>query len=230
MPAVNSSRIYLRKVNAAFAAGVSKGDYVLDAGAGEQPYADLFDHAVYESADFTKVESKTYAPQTYVCDLAQIPVDDGRFDHVVLNQVLEHVPDPIVILTELRRVLKPGGRIICTCPLYYEEHEQPYDFFRYTQFAHQMMFAKSGFEVKSIDWLEGYFGTVSYQLKGIARNLPVWPASDAGFFMRLRHACILYFARSAARLLTGPMARLDVALKYEDKGYPKNYVVIAEAI
>src|SRR3954471_22930799 len=65
----NASRWRLRSENAAFAADVPAGAYVLDAGAGEAPYRALFDHAHYESADFEQV-AKPYGVNTYVCDLA----------------------------------------------------------------------------------------------------------------------------------------------------------------
>jgi len=76
---------------------------VLDAGAGEQPYRHHFLHCRYEAADFEAVK-KRYATSTYVCDLARIPVEDGRFDAVVFSQVMEHLPDPIAALREIRRV------------------------------------------------------------------------------------------------------------------------------
>ena len=81
------------------------------------------------------MKAKTYTEQDYVCDLAAIPVDDARFDHVRLTQVLEHLPEPATVLAELRRVLKPGGTLWLTAPLFYAEHERPYDFFRYTPFG-----------------------------------------------------------------------------------------------
>lgn len=107
------------------------GALVLDAGAGTAPYAELFSHARYESADFEKLE-KEYA-STYVCDLGAIPVEDARYDAVVFNQVMEHLPEPARVLAELGRVIKPGGRMIYTGPFFYEEHEGPYDFYRYTR-------------------------------------------------------------------------------------------------
>ena len=59
----------------------------------------------YESADFQQVD-KEYQPVTYVCDLAEIPVEDNRYDAIVFNQVMEHLPEPETVLRELARVLK----------------------------------------------------------------------------------------------------------------------------
>jgi hypothetical protein len=85
--AVNSSRVHLAEYNREFAARIPRGALVLDAGAGDAPYRHLLAHTQYESADFEQVD-KPYAKSTYVCDLSRIPVDAGRIDHVMLNQVL----------------------------------------------------------------------------------------------------------------------------------------------
>ncbi|MGG2461625.1 methyltransferase domain-containing protein [Streptomyces sp. RGM 3693] len=44
-------------------------------------------------------------------DLHQLPFPDASFDHLFLCFVLEHLPDPVRALTELRRVLRPGGTL-----------------------------------------------------------------------------------------------------------------------
>lgn len=41
---------------------------------------------------------------------------DERFDAVVLNHVIEHVPDPVATLKECRRILKKGGRLVLMTP------------------------------------------------------------------------------------------------------------------
>lgn len=44
------------------------------------------------------------------------PYQEGQFDLIILNQVIEHLPDPAAILEKLRRLLKPGGRFALSFP------------------------------------------------------------------------------------------------------------------
>lgn len=222
----NSSRERLSQETAAFAAAVPEGALVLDAGAGTGPYRHLFAHARYESADFEQVD-KEYARSTYVCDLKDIPTEDERFAFIIFNQVLEHLNEPKRVLAELHRVLEPGGKMLYTGPLFYEEHEKPYDFYRYTQFGLRYLFGETGFEVERLDWLEGYFGTAAYQLSGLARFLPSRPKQLGGGLVGYGLAT----AMLPARLFFGACAvgfhRLEMRAKFTERGYPKNYLIIA---
>jgi SAM-dependent methyltransferase len=47
-----------------------------------------------------------------VADVQNLPFEDGAFDCVVANWVIHHLPDPDVGLTELSRVLRPGGCLV----------------------------------------------------------------------------------------------------------------------
>lgn len=227
-PMMNSSRVHLKRYVSRFAKGTRKGMLVLDAGAGRSPYRKLFKHARYEAADLAQLNTK-YAPLDYVCDLRAIPVEDERFDRILFNQVLEHIPDPPLVLAELYRVLKPGGRLLCSVPLFYAEHQQPYDFYRYTQFALRKLFEDAGFRIVRLEWLEGYFGTMSYQLNQMHASLPC----DLSEIRRLglgKRAIVVAPTILATRLVAGRLggfyAQLDVDSKQTDRGMPKNYVVI----
>lgn len=52
-----------------------------------------------------------------VADLHRLPFGDKAFDSVVANNVLEHLYDPLAGLTEIRRILRPGGRVFALVPL-----------------------------------------------------------------------------------------------------------------
>jgi ubiquinone/menaquinone biosynthesis C-methylase UbiE len=50
-----------------------------------------------------------------VADLTRLPYANGYFDAVVCGWVLEHLPDPRSGLSELARVLRPGGKLLLMC-------------------------------------------------------------------------------------------------------------------
>lgn len=221
----NSSRTWLDRENIAFAATVPTNALVLDAGAGPQPYRKHFAHCTYEAADFEKVD-KEYAKSTYVCDLGSIPVEDGRFDAIVFNQVMEHLPKPRDVLRELHRVMKPGGAMLATAPLFYEEHEQPYDFYRYTQFAWRHLMEEAGFEIERLDWMEGYFGTVAYQLATASKYLPTRPAQISPGILGWLALPVVIASRLLFNLIARIFYRLDERSRFTAKGFPKNYLAI----
>lgn len=222
----NTSRVWLDREMADFGRGLGEGAMVLDAGAGEQPYRHHFGHCVYEAADFQAVK-KDYAESTYVCDLARIPVQDGRFDAVIFSQVMEHLPEPGAVLAELNRVLKPGGVLFYSGPLWFEEHEKPYDFYRYTRFALHHLFERAGFTLEEPRWLEGYLGTVTKQLRQMKKMLPLSPRAYGGGLASLPILAMALAFRPLAAVLAYGFAHADRRFRYTAKGYPINYVAIA---
>jgi SAM-dependent methyltransferase len=46
----------------------------------------------------------------------RLPFEDASFDGVFLNEVLEHVDDEAATLSEIERILRPGGHLVVMCP------------------------------------------------------------------------------------------------------------------
>lgn len=223
---VNSSREYLDQFTKEAALSLPPDSKVLDAGAGKCLYKKHFINHNYETADFCQIDKK-YGEITYVCDLSEIPVPNESYDLVLLTQVLEHLPDPEKVLHELNRVLRPGGELWLSTPLYYEEHEIPYDFYRYTQYGLQQLLERTGYKVKRIEWLEGYFGTLGYQLAGAARSLPWKPKFYGGGLLGILLGFGAIFLKINCGISSIVLSRLDLHYKYTQSGHCKNYTAVA---
>jgi SAM-dependent methyltransferase len=90
------------------------------------------------------------------CDLTQrLPLDDSSFDTVILSDVLEHVPDPSLLWSEIVRILSPGGRVLMNVPFFYPLHEIPYDYYRYTSYALKRFADSNGLEVLQLQAIGG---------------------------------------------------------------------------
>lgn len=119
------------------------GTRVLDIGAGEAPYRELFFEHDYVTLD--RADTMHSGAVDIHGHADSIPVDDGSFDAVLCTQVLEHVAQPLDALSEFHRVLCPGGVLIATVPFVWEEHEAPFDYYRYTRYGIEHLAREVGF-------------------------------------------------------------------------------------
>ncbi len=123
---------------------------LMDFGCGSKPYRTLFDVTEYVGVDFSN-EGHPHEgePIDYFYDGKSLPFPDASFDSVLTTEVLEHIFNPDEALREIARVLRPGGRMLLTCPFSWEMHEEPYDYARYTLHALRSLLEKAGFEVEA---------------------------------------------------------------------------------
>lgn len=124
-----------------------KGGKLLDVGCGTKPYKALFDVEQYDGLEYDTPEYRHEKRAEYFYDGHSFPFENESYDNVISNEVFEHVFNPEEFLSELNRVLKMDGKLLLTVPFVWDEHEQPYDFARYTSFGLKSLLEQHGFKI-----------------------------------------------------------------------------------
>jgi len=110
-------------VLADFVRSLGSAGRALDLGCGDGRLTALLDAGELTAADVSGValaRARERLPRTAaLVELepdAPLPFDDGSFDLVLCAETIEHVRDVQLLLSEIRRVLRPGGRLALTTP------------------------------------------------------------------------------------------------------------------
>jgi len=129
---------------------------VVDIGGGDRRHPDPrvlnFEYLKFRHADFFG-------------DGLHLPLASNSVDLIMSQAVLEHVPDPMRAVEELRRVLRPGGRIYAEFAFMQPLHAVPFHFFNITPHGADLLFA---------DWdvqASGVFGGLSSTMEWFFRLL-----------------------------------------------------------
>ena len=99
---------------------ITKDDVLLDLGAGagivkQMNFKDLAAKVCGIDLD-TRVKDNPYLDEAHVSDAREIPYADSTFDVVFADNVMEHLDAPSDVLSEIYRVLKPGGILLFKTP------------------------------------------------------------------------------------------------------------------
>jgi len=148
-----------------FSDGLPPGARVLDIGAGDAPYRELFDHCEYITVDWANSPHEDAATVDIASSIDDLPIEDASFDAVLSTQVLEHVAAPIDVLREAHRVLRVGGALLVTVPFVWEEHEQPFDFQRFSSSGVSHALESAGFADISVRPRNDYFTTLAQLMR-----------------------------------------------------------------
>jgi SAM-dependent methyltransferase len=99
---------------------------------------------LYTDSSIELVGTDVYASShtTLLADAHKLPFEDGAFDGVWAQAVLEHVLEPASVVSEIHRVLRPGGLVYAETPFMQQVHERAYDFSRFTQSGHRWLFKR----------------------------------------------------------------------------------------
>lgn len=120
---------------------------LLDVGCGSKPYQSLFAVDEYVGLDIDNEATRLSGSADQLYDGNTFPFFDNAFDSILCNQVLEHVFNPEEFLGEVSRVLRVGGHLVLTVPFVWDEHEQPFDYARYSSYGLRSLLEKKGFKI-----------------------------------------------------------------------------------
>jgi SAM-dependent methyltransferase len=148
---------------------------ILDIGCGAKAKRFLVGKQVSEYVGLDHEDSLHDRSQVDIVGTAyRIPQPDCSYDGVICTAVLEHLEEPAAALVESLRVLKPGGHAIYTVPLFWHLHEEPRDFFRYTEHGLRYLFQGAGYRIVELEPASGFwitFGSAwSYYLAMLSRG------------------------------------------------------------
>jgi SAM-dependent methyltransferase len=188
---------------------------LLDAGCGTMPFREFLQAHVtaYHSLDI----EKRVADVDFVADLQDMSsVSSESYETVLCTEVLEHVAHPDRLITEIWRVLQPGGILILSVPYLSRLHEEPHDYYRFTKYGLESVLTDHGFSVVEIVVTGSIFSFLGHQLStAILSSLWHVPViNKATFFI-------------SAVMCTLPCYGLDKLTRLSDK-FPLGYVVVAK--
>lgn len=117
---------------------------LLDIGCGNKPYEGMFDGRVTRYIGCDAAQSSNSRADV-ISSATELPFKDASCDTVLITQVIEHVADHRTLLREAFRILRGKGVLILSGPMYWELHEEPYDFFRFTEHGLRFLLEDSRF-------------------------------------------------------------------------------------
>jgi SAM-dependent methyltransferase len=142
---------------------------LLDLGCGKVPLFGIYRSLV---SDITCVDWAARGDVSHLdleADLNHpLPLPTAGFDTILATDVFEHVTNPQRVFAEISRLLQPEGTLIAGVPFLYWIHEEPHDYYRYTEFALRRLCTESGLGVSSV---EPYGGAPEILFDTLAKTL-----------------------------------------------------------
>jgi len=190
---------------------------LLDLGCGKVPLFEAYKDYITENICIDR-ENSLYNNE-YLdlnCDLTQnLLFKDEEFDTIILSDVLEHIYNPEHLLKEISRILAKEGKLLMNVPFYYWLHDEPLDYFRYTEFALQYLIESAKLKVVV---LKPIGGAPEILADIIAKNILSFPKTG-----KLLASSTLWMASIFLKTNFGKKLSKATAKKF-----PLGYFLIAE--
>ncbi len=177
----------------------SSSGLTLDLGCSNSPYSKYFPNRI-------GLDVKEGKGVDVVGDAHNLPFEDNKFDVILCTEVLEHLHTPSKAISEMKRVLKPKGKLILTTRFIFPLHDIPNDYFRYTKYGLKHLF--KDWDILEIEEETNTIQTFSVLLQRLAYQV------EFKFLNRLIKLFVLLFAKI--------IYKLEFIIKYEYGSFLKN--------
>jgi ubiquinone/menaquinone biosynthesis C-methylase UbiE len=178
---------------------IAKEKVVLDVGGGARFTKWLAKYkTLFSDCDYRTMDCDNSLGADVVGDIHHIPLADSSMDAVICSSVLEHVENPIVAMREIKRILKPGGKLFIYVPSTYPYHARAGhypDYWRF--FDDSLLLLCKDFSSVEICKFGGYFKALSFFVPAqhkLQRLLnPISLILDSLFSTEKRHTTAGYY-------------------------------------
>lgn len=157
-------------------------------------------------------------------DAHLLPFKNNSFDCVICNAVLEHVSEPVRVITEICRILKPNGLLWLSVPFLQHIHADPYDYQRFTNYGLTYIVEAKGFTIEKSIGFFGIIDTIEYLVfAGLG-----WKIKEKSIknFISVIYLIALFFLYFQLRLL----GQIFSSIQKEDLHHAVAFMVIAKKI
>lgn len=130
---------------------------LLDLACGESPFRLFFPKA----EAYIRIDRNSLDPEVTLGDMLAIPLKNNVVDMVLLFQAITDVSSPGEVLREIKRILKPGGKLLVFESMDYPEHDAPYDYYRLMPEGLRFLALDAGLHMEECIRLGGLFTRVA---------------------------------------------------------------------
>lgn len=158
--------------------------FTLDIGCSNSPYSKFFSNRI--GLDMNRGRGVDV-----VGDAHNQPFKDNEFDIILCTEVLEHLREPKMAISEMRRLLKQNGKLLLTTRFIFPLHDTPHDYYRYTIYGLRELF-KTGWKIEKIEYESNTIQSLAILIQRIAFQCDILWFKPFKFFFLILSKIIYY--------------------------------------